>query len=82
MSPNNTTASTTQLAPAHKPDATQKLESARSRVRAVLRDIQITEGRFLDFDTAEDISRTLFTVMRDLEAVQLQVAVMQRKAVN
>ncbi len=62
-----------------KPDATQQLESARSRVRTVLRDIQIAEGRFLDFATAEDISRTLSTVMRDLEAVQLQVAVMSRK---
>ena len=82
MSLNTITSPTTQNAPAQKPDATQQLESARSRVRTVLRDIQIAEGRFLDFATAEDISRTLSTVMRDLEAVQLSVAVMQRKAVN
>ena len=80
MSLNTITPPTTQRAPAHKkPDATQQLENARIRVRAVMRDIQITEGRFLDFATAEDISRTLSTVMRDLEAVQLQFAVMSRK---
>lgn len=80
MHNNLNTSPTAQNAPAHKkPDATQQLESARSRVRAVQRDIQIAEGRFLDFDTAEEISRTLSTIMRDLEAVQLQVAVMSRK---
>ncbi len=79
MHNNLNTPSTIHSAPAQKPDATQQLESARNRVRAVMRDISSTEGRFLDFDTAEDMSRTLSTVMRDLEAVQLSVAVMSRK---
>ncbi len=83
MQNNLNTPSTTQNAPAiKKPDATQQLESARSRVRSVMSDISSTEGRFLDFDTAEDMSRTLSTVMRDLEELSMTIAVMQRKAVN
>ena len=80
MSLNTITSPTTQAAPAQqKPDAAQKLEQARVRVRSVLRDIGITEGRFLDFETAEDMSRALSTVLRELDGLQISIAVMSRK---
>ena len=80
MSLNTTTPPTTRRAPAQqKPDAAQKLEQARSRVRSVLRAIGITEGRFLDFETAEDMSRALSTVLRELDGLQISIAVMSRK---
>ena len=76
---NITTVTTTHNAPVQKPDAAQKLEQARVRIRSVLRDIGITEGRFLDFETAEDMSRALSTVLRELDGLQISVAVMSRK---
>ncbi len=72
--------STTQRAPAPKPGAAQKLEHARQRLRFALRSVAANEGRLLDFDTAEEISRTLNAVYRDLEEVQITVAVMERRA--
>jgi len=76
---NITTVTTIHNAPVQKPDAAQKLEQARVRIRSVLRDIGITEGRFLDFETAEDMSRALSTVLRELDGLQISVAVMSRK---
>ncbi len=68
---NNTT--TTTQAPA------RKLERVRERVRVVTRAVQVTEGRLLDFDTADDIMRALHTAARELEELTLTIAVMQRK---
>jgi hypothetical protein len=79
MNTDSTTVTTTHSAPGQKPDAAQKLEQARSRVRSVLRDISSTEGRFLDFETAEDMSRALSTVLRELDGLQISIAVMSRK---
>ena len=70
---------TIQAAPAPKPDASQKLEHARNRLRFALRSVAATEGRLLDFETAEELNRTLNAVYRDLEEVQITVAVMERK---
>jgi hypothetical protein len=67
------------LAPPQKPDATQRLEHARQRVRFAQRSVAANEGRLLDFETAEDINRALVAVARDLEALTLTVAVMQRR---
>ena len=64
-------------APAPKSDAAQKLEHARQRVRFALRAAE--EGP-LTVSTADDIARCLTVVMRDLEELTLQVAVMARKA--
>ena len=69
-----------QKPPAPKPDATQRLQHARSRLRFALRSVTATEGRLLDFDTAEEISRALSAVSRDLEELTLHVAVMERRA--
>ncbi len=69
---NNTT--TTTQAP-----ALEKLERVRGRVRTVTRAVQTTEGRLLDFDTADDIMRALHTAARELEELTLTIAVMQRR---
>jgi predicted transcriptional regulator len=57
----------------------RKLERVRERVRVVTRAVQTTEGRLLDFDTADDIMRTLHTAARELEELTVTVAVMQRR---
>ncbi len=64
---------TTKSTPAHK------LEQVRARVRVVTRAVQTTEGRLLDFDTADDIMRALHTAARELEELTVTVAVMQRR---
>ncbi len=71
---------TTQIAPAQKPDAVSKLERVRAGLRMVIRDVQITEGRLLDFETADGIMRTLHSAARDLEELTLKVAVLERRA--
>jgi hypothetical protein len=57
----------------------RKLERVRERVRVVTRAVQVTEGRLLDFDTADDIMRALHTAARELEELALHLAVMQRR---
>lgn len=64
--------STTTQTPAHK------LERVRERVRTVTRAVQTTEGRLLDFDTADDICRALHTAARELEELTITLAVMER----
>ena len=79
MLSNSTTTQTTQHMPAPKPDATQRLEHARQRLRFALRSVTATEGRLLDFEQAEDINRALIAAMRELEELTLQVAVIERR---
>jgi hypothetical protein len=55
----------------------QKLAGVRKRVRIVTHAVQVTEGRLLDFDTADDIMRALSTAARELEELTLTLAVMQ-----
>jgi hypothetical protein len=50
----------------------------RERVRTVTRAVQVTEGRLLDFDTADDIMRALHTAARELEELTIPLAVMER----
>ncbi len=56
----------------------RKLESVCERVRTVTRAVQVTEGRLLDFDTADDIVRALHTAARELEELTITLAVMER----
>ena len=79
MQTNYNTNTTPQSVPVHTPYAAQKLEHARQRLRFALRSVSINEGRLLDFETAEEISRALAAVSRDLEEVQITVAVMERR---
>ena len=67
-------------APAQKPGASQKLEHARQRIRFAQRSVTATEGRLLDYETAEEISRALVAASRDLEQLLIQVSVMERRA--
>jgi len=57
----------------------RKLERVRDRVRTVTRAVQVTEGRLLAFDTADDMMRTLHTAARELEELTVTFAVMQRR---
>ncbi len=69
-------ANTTTMTPT---PALEKLERVRGRVRTVTRAVQVTEGRLLDFDTADDIMSALHTAARELEELAITVAVMQRR---
>ncbi len=63
-----------------KPTATvEKLERARVALRNVARDVQVTEGRLLDFETADAMQRSLHAALRTLEELTLTVAVMERR---
>ena len=73
---NSTTTQTALALPARKPGASQRLEQVRHRVRFALRAAE--EGP-LTVSTADDIARSLTGAMRDLEALQLTVAVMERQ---
>lgn len=56
-----------------------RLEAVRTQLRLVSRDIQISEGRLLDYDTADTLQRILHHAGRQLDAIALQVAVLERK---
>ncbi len=58
----------------------QKIERTRAEVRRAITDVQAVEGRFLDFETADALQRTLFDASRNLQELTLQVAVMERRA--
>jgi hypothetical protein len=60
----------------------EKLERARFALRTVARDVAATEGRLLDYETADAIERTLNAALRTLEEVTLTVAVMERRTTN
>ena len=59
--------------------ATAKLERARASLRNVSRDVQVTEGRLLDFETADAMQRALHATLRTLDELTLTVAVMERR---
>ncbi len=59
--------------------ATEKLERARVALHNVSRDVQVTEGRLLDFETADAMQRALHATLRTLEELTLTVAVMERR---
>ncbi len=58
------------------------IRRARQSVKSALRNVTITEGRLLDFETADEITRALDSAARDMEALALTVAVMERRIVN
>ncbi len=59
-----------------------RLEAVRASLRLIGRDVQASEGRLLDFSTAETIQRALHHTGRQLDAIALQVAVMERRAAH
>ncbi len=58
---------------------TAKLERTRAEVRRAQENVQASEGRFLDFSTAEAIQRALVAAARNLQELTLQVACLERK---
>ncbi len=66
-----------------KPTATvEKLERARLALRTVSRDVQVTEGRLLDFETADAMQRTLNATLRELEELTITISVLERRTTN
>ena len=53
--------------------STQKLEHVRASLRAVARNVQSTEGRLLDFETADEMQRTLHASLCTLEELSIAV---------
>ncbi len=56
-----------------------KVEATRRQIRAAQCGIQASEGRFLDYQSAEDIGRTLEAAARNLAELTITLAVMERK---
>ena len=63
---------------ARNTDPVQKLEAARDRVRVALRTVATCEGRLLDFDSAEEITRILSRALRDMEELKMHLMVTER----
>jgi hypothetical protein len=58
----------------------RKIERTRAEVRRACADVQAVEGRFLDYETADMLQRTLSSAARNLQELTVQVAVMERRA--
>ena len=65
-----------------QPSAAQRLEQVRSRLRSVSRNIDSTEGRLLDFESADEMQRALSAALRELQELTITVAVLSRKEVR
>ncbi len=59
---------------------TAKIERTRADVRRAITDVQASEGRFLDYATAEAIQRALFDAARNLQELTVSVTVLERRA--
>ena len=67
---------------AEREQPTARLERARDRIREVSRTITISEGRLLDFESADEMQRTLSAVLRELQELTITLSVMQRREVR
>ncbi len=56
-----------------------KLMRSRERLSHVARDVRMSEGRLLDYESAEYIARALVTTVRELDEARMSVAVMERR---
>jgi hypothetical protein len=56
-----------------------RVERARTQIKRVARDVQTTEGRLLDYETADEMQRALHATLRELEQLTITLAVMQRQ---
>jgi hypothetical protein len=75
MKGTNKVSLTKQWLEAQEGTPSEKLEHVRASLRAVARNVQSTEGRLLDFETAEEMQRKLHTSLCMLE--ELSVAVIE-----
>ena len=60
----------------------QKLERARTQIKRVARDVQTTEGRLLDYETADEMQRALHATLRELEQLTITISVLERRTTN
>jgi hypothetical protein len=58
---------------------TAKLEIARRELGRAFLDVQAAEGRLLDYEAAEAISRALITAARNLQELTVSIAVLERR---
>ena len=56
-----------------------RVERARTQIKRVARDVQTTEGRLLDYETADGMQRALHATLRELEQLTLTLAVRERQ---
>ncbi len=56
-----------------------RCERVRRQLRSVRRDVEIYEGRLLDYATADEMQRALHATLRDLEQLTLTLAVRERQ---
>ncbi len=57
----------------------QKLDHARRACRFVQLSVTASEGRVLDYATADEMSAALVGISRNLEELSLSIAVLERK---
>ncbi len=57
-----------------------RVERVRQRLRAVARDVQTTEGRVLDYATADEIRAALHATLRELDQLTITLAVSERRS--
>jgi predicted component of type VI protein secretion system len=57
----------------------QKLERTRLELRRAQENVQASEGRYLDFSTAETIMRSLLSASRDLQELTIAISIIERK---
>jgi hypothetical protein len=57
----------------------QQLERARTQIKRVARNVQTSEGRLLDYETADEMQRALHATLRELEQLTITLAVMERQ---
>ncbi len=57
----------------------QKIERTRAEVRRAITDVQAVEGRFLDYETADALQRTIVSAARHLEELTITFACMERR---
>ncbi len=57
----------------------QKIERTRLELRRAQENVQASEGRYLDFSTAETIMRSLLSASRDLQELTIAISIIERK---
>jgi hypothetical protein len=56
-----------------------RVERARTQIKRVARNVQTSEGRLLDYETADEMQRALHATLRELEQLTITLAVMERQ---
>ena len=82
MQPQSSTAGRTPEKGSAPPESplTRKLESAREGVRLAAHMVSASEGRLLDYESADEINRALQSVQRELEELKMSLLVQERRS--